>query len=159
MSQACAACSPFSALVSDMEIFQQCTRSHAQTDFGRTVLARICLMMCAMASAEETPFRQSKVWTALVWCVPSLLGFALFLLSFPIDRQIPFWPHLSLADIFTLWFFLITPVTTVIAIIMLIKRGRSGRIALFTRALAWLAITFSVLANVLILLGMWASTY
>jgi hypothetical protein len=41
----------------------------------------------------------------------------------------------------------------------LIKRGRSGPIALFTRALAWLAITFSVLANVLILLGMWASTY
>ena len=112
-----------------------------------------------MASSEETPFRQSKVWTALVWCLPSLLGFTLFLLSFPIYRQITFWPHLSLADIFTLWFLFITPITTVIAIVMLIKRGRSGRIAIFIRMLAWLTITFSVLANVLILVGMWASTY
>jgi len=111
-----------------------------------------------MASSEETPVRQ-KVWTALVWCLPSLLGFALFLLSFPIDRQIPFWPHLSLADIFTLWFLFIMPITTVIAIAMLIKRGRAGRIAVFLRILAWLVITFSVLANMLILVGMWASTY
>jgi len=112
-----------------------------------------------MDSFEDTPVRQGKVWTALVWCLPSLLGFALFLLSFPIDRQIPFWPHLSLAEIFTLWFFFITPVTTVIAIVVLIKRGRLGRIALFGRVLAWLVITFSVLANVFILVGMWASTY
>jgi hypothetical protein len=112
-----------------------------------------------MASSEETFSRQGKVGAALVWCLPSLLGFALFLLSFPIDRQIRFWPFLSLADIFALWFLLITPVTTVIAIVMLIKRGRSGRIAVFIRVLAWLMITFSVLANVLILLGMWASTY
>jgi hypothetical protein len=112
-----------------------------------------------MASSKETPVRQSKVWTALVWCLPSLLGFTAFLFSFPIYRQIPFWPHLSLADIFTLWFLFITPITTAIAIVMLIKRGRSGRIAVSLRTLAWLVITFSVLANILILLGMWAATY
>jgi hypothetical protein len=112
-----------------------------------------------MASSEETRIRQNKVSTALVWCLPSLLGFALFLLSFPIYRQIPFWPHLSLADIFALWFLFITPITTVIAIVMLIKRGHSERIAVLIRMLAWLVITFSVIANILILVGMWASTY
>jgi hypothetical protein len=83
----------------------------------------------------------------------------LVLLSFPIYRQIPFWPHLSLADIFALWFLFITPITTVIAIVMLIKRGHSERIAVLIRMLAWLVITFSVIANILILVGMWASTY
>jgi hypothetical protein len=112
-----------------------------------------------MPSAGEASVSRNEVWAVLVWCWPSLLGLAFFVLSFPIDRHIPFWPHLSLADIFTLWFFFITPVTTAIAIIMLIKRGRSGHIAVPMRILAWLAITLSALANILMLLGMWAATY
>lgn len=112
-----------------------------------------------MPSAVEASVPRNGVWAVLVWCLPSLLGLAFFVLSFPIDRHIPFWPHLSLADIFTLWFFFITPATTAIAIVMLIKRGRSGHIAVSMRILAWLAITLSALANILMLLGMWAATY
>jgi hypothetical protein len=89
---------------------------------------------------------------------PTLNHFTLFL-AFPIDRQIPFWPHLNLAEIFTLWFLFIAPVATVIAIVTLTKRIRTGRMTPFTKVLAWTAITVGLLVNAFVLLGMWASTY
>jgi hypothetical protein len=70
---------------------------------------------------EEGPSRRATIWLSLQWCLPSLLGFLAFLFAFPIDRKIPFWPHLSIAEVFILWFLFITPITTVIAIITLLK--------------------------------------
>jgi hypothetical protein len=107
----------------------------------------------------ETLFRQEKIWSSLWWCMPTLLSFVAFLLAFPIDRRIPFWPHLNLAEIFTVWFLFITPITTVIAIVALVKRKRIGRVALFTKSLVWTAIAVSLLVNAFVLIGMWASTY
>jgi len=82
-----------------------------------------------------------------------------FLFSFPIDRQVPFWPHLELDEIFALWFFFFTPITTAIAIVMLIKRGRIERISPLLKSLLWAAIALSLLVNAFILLGVWASTF
>jgi hypothetical protein len=103
-------------------------------------------------TSEETVLRGNKVWPIVLWSAPSLLGFALFLVSFPIDRVNPFWPHLSFAEIFVYWFGLITPVTTVIGIVILVKRGRS--LATFPKVMAWLTIALSLLANLFVLLGM-----
>jgi len=105
-----------------------------------------------MTSSEEVSLTENRVWSVLLWCAPSLLGFALFLVSFPIDRIVPFWPHLSIAEIFLYWFVFIAPITTVIGIVILMKRRRG--LATFPKVAAWLAITISVLANLFVLLGM-----
>jgi len=112
-----------------------------------------------VAAAEEVLPRRNKVWAVLVWCSPSLLGFVAFLVSFPIYRSIPFWPHLNVAEAYTLWFLFVAPVTTLIAIVVLVKRERLGHIAAFAKLLVWAAIILSLLVNVFVLLGMWASTY
>ena len=85
-------------------------------------------------------------------CFPSLVAFAPFLVSFPIDRQVPFWPHLQIAEIFAMWFVLVTPATTIAAIVLLIMRRR--RIATLPKSVGWLAVTVSILANAFVLLGM-----
>jgi hypothetical protein len=83
-----------------------------------------------------------------------LLGFLAFVFAFPIYRQIPFWPHLSIAEIFILWFLFITPVTTLIAIIALIKHRRAGRMAPWAKLFVWIAIAVSLVINAVVLLGM-----
>ena len=70
-----------------------------------------------MTNPEETLPRQGKIWFALRWCLPALLGFLAFLFAFPIDRRIPHWFPLNLAEILALWFLFIAPVTTVIAVV------------------------------------------
>jgi len=112
-----------------------------------------------VTNSEETLPRQGEIWSSLRWCLPALLGFLAFLFAFPIDRRIPHWFPLNFAEIFTLWFLFITPVTTVIAIITLIKRKRIGRMAPLAKLLTWTAIAVSLVANAFVLLGMWASTY
>ena len=102
---------------------------------------------------------QKAAWPVFLWCVPSLGGFATFLLSFPIDRQISFWPHSNLAEVFTLWFLLAAPIATLIAIVTLIRRSRSAESRRFTKALAWTAIAVSVLVNAFVLAGMWTASY
>jgi hypothetical protein len=100
-----------------------------------------------------------KIWSPLRWCLPALVGFLLFLLAFPIDRRIPHWFPLNFAEIFTLWFLFVTPVTTVIAIVALLKAKRAAPMALFATLITWAAIGVSLVTNVFVLLGMWASTY
>ncbi|HEY6388624.1 MAG TPA: hypothetical protein VIX91_23345 [Candidatus Acidoferrum sp.] len=100
---------------------------------------------------------QKAAWPVFVWCLPTLGGFVMFLLSFPIDRHIPFWPRLSFAEILTLWFLFVAPIATIIAVVALIRRRRSAHIA--TRVLAWTMIAVSVLVNAFVLVGMWAATY
>lgn len=102
---------------------------------------------------------QKTAWPVFVWCVPALGGFVTFLFSFPIDRQIPFWPHLSFDEMFTLWSLLVAPTATTIAMAALIRRRRSAHIAILAKALAWAAIAASVLVNAFILVGVWAASY
>jgi hypothetical protein len=108
---------------------------------------------------QEVLAPQAKIWSSLWRCLPALLGFLAFLLAFPIDRRIPHLFPLNFAEIFTLWFLFITPVTTVIAIVTLIKRNGTGGMPLRATLLTWTAIVVSLAVNALVLLGMWASTY
>jgi hypothetical protein len=88
------------------------------------------------------------------------LGFLAFLFAFPIDRRIPHWFPLNLAEILALWFLFIAPVTTVIAVVTLIKkRKRAGGMAPLATLLTWTAIAVSLAVNAFVLIGMWASTY
>ena len=87
-------------------------------------------------------------WTVLVLCLPCLLAFALFLVSFPIDRKIAFWPHLSIGELYLHWFLFVTPVSTLIALSVLIRRRIEG-----SAILAWVLVIASVLANAFVILG------
>ena len=48
---------------------------------------------------------------------------------------------LMIVDIFYLWFLFVTPVATVIAFVVFMKRSRLGVIAKFTRSLIWATVT------------------
>jgi hypothetical protein len=87
-------------------------------------------------------------WTVPVLCVPCLLGFALFICSFPIDRKISFWPRLSLAELYIRWFLFVAPISTLIALIVLIRR-RVEKV----KILAWVLVIASIVVNLLVLLG------
>jgi hypothetical protein len=94
------------------------------------------------------------MWLSPTLCLPSLLGFLAFLFSFPVDRQIRFWPHETSAEIFSQWFLFVTPVTTAIAIITLIKRRRAREMALLVKLLSWTAVAVSLVINAIVVLGM-----
>jgi len=83
-----------------------------------------------------------------------LLGFLAFLFSFPLDRQISLWPCLSIAEIVVMWFGLITPVTTLIAIVTLIKRRRAGGMTTWVKLLAGTVIAVCLVINAFVILGM-----
>jgi len=112
-----------------------------------------------VANADKMSLGSGKIWIPFRWCLPALVGFSLFLFAFPIDRRIPHWFPLNFAEIFTLWFLFVTPVTTVIAIVTFLKAKRATPMALFFTLLTWTAIGVSLVANVFVLLGMWASTF
>jgi hypothetical protein len=108
---------------------------------------------------EDTLRSKDKGWAPFLWCLPSLLGFLAFVIAFPIDRRVPFWPHLSLVDLFILWFLFVAPVTTVISIVALLRRRRTGRMLPLVKTLTWVAIAVSIAVNAFVLLGMWAAIY
>jgi hypothetical protein len=92
------------------------------------------------------------------WCLPTLLGVAAFLVAFPIDRQVPFWPHLNIAELFGAWFLFIAPAATTVALVKFIKGTKQGRI---TRTRKWLSlavVTVAFLLNLLLLVGLYAAT-
>jgi len=77
----------------------------------------------------------------------------MFLLSFPIDRKIPFWPHWNLAELFSVWFLFVTPISTLVAFIVLVRRRWMGASSMF----AWVLLIASVAVNALVLLGLYAA--
>ena len=92
-------------------------------------------------------------WTVPLWCLPCLLAFLLFFFSFPIDRKIPFWPHLNLAELYSLWFLFVTPISTLVAVIVLFRRRWTGGASI----VAWFLVIASVVVNSLVLLGLYAA--
>ena len=94
-----------------------------------------------------------KSWAVPLWCLPCLLAFALFFLSFPIDRKIPVWPHLNLAELYSIWFLFVTPITTLIAFIVLIRRRWMGPSSI----LEWFLVIASFVVNALVLFGLYAA--
>jgi hypothetical protein len=117
------------------------------------------MMHVAPMNAGGASTDQIQAWSVLAWCLPTLLGIAGFLVSFPIDRQIPFWPHLNFAEIFAAWFLFFTPVSTTVAIVKLTRSARGGLIHRTSKWLLLASISVSVLMNLLVLLGLFAATF
>lgn len=111
----------------------------------------------AQPHSESAVPKHSNAWQVLGWCFPALLGFAAFLVSFPIDRRVSFWPHLSLAEVFGAWFLFVTPVANTAAIVTLIKRTRLSALPLVAKWLLVAAVTLAVLLNLFVLLGLYAA--
>jgi hypothetical protein len=117
------------------------------------------IQMNATLSSEGAVSGQGKGWLVFAWCLPTFLGIAAFLLAFPIDRQIPFWPHANLAEVFGAWFLFVAPAATTLAIVTFTKQARRG---LFTRAPKWilvLVLTLAILLNLLLLVGLYATSF
>jgi hypothetical protein len=109
-----------------------------------------------MSDPVGTSLRQSKALSSLWWCLPSIVGFLVFLCAFPIDRRIPIWPHLSLIDLFGLWFIFIAPITTAIALVVFLRHMRTGHQSQIDRFLVLAVISISVLVNAFVLFGLCA---
>lgn len=108
-----------------------------------------------IAGAESSS--RLKAWPVFAWCLPALGGFAGFLASFPIDRQIPFWPYLSIAAIYVYWFLFVTPVACVIAIVKFIRYARKVQTSFVRKSILLMTIILSVLVNLFVVLGLIAA--
>jgi hypothetical protein len=109
-----------------------------------------------MVTLHATNRATERFWLPLYWCLPTLLGFVVLLFSFPINRHIPRWFPLSLAEIFALWFLLVAPATTVYAIFILLKRPRSTERPLHAKLLVSSVVIVSVILDALVFLGLWS---
>jgi len=110
-------------------------------------------------SSEDGTHSESKFLSVFLWCLPALLGFAIFLAAFPIDRTIPLWPHLNFAEGFFFWFIFPAPIATAIAIVKFKRQKRSHQAFSASKLLGWIVVIVSVLVNALVLLGLWGATY
>ena len=107
--------------------------------------------------AENAVPNPSNAWQVLGWCLPALLGFAAFLVAFPIDRRIPFWHHLSLAETFGAWFLFVVPPATTVAIAIFRKCTKAGNIASTSKWFLLATLVLAILLNLVILLGLYAA--
>ena len=105
-----------------------------------------------MTSYKQVNAGESNPWLPVFWCFPALVAFGLFLLSFPIDREVPFWPHLQIVELFAIWFVFVAPASTLAATVLLIVRRRHT--TSLPKLVGWVAIAVSILANAFVLLGM-----
>lgn len=113
-----------------------------------------------MDHALTGPVTQSpvKARSVLGWNLFVLVSFSVFLVSFPIDREIPFWPHLNLAEIFALWFLFVTPIAVVMSFVKFVKYARSGRRRRLSKSLVLASTVLATLANLLVLFGLGAAS-
>ena len=111
------------------------------------------------AKSQSVVPSRAKAWQVVAWCLPAILGFPAFLLSFPIDRKVPFLPHLNIAEVFLFWFLIVTPISTGVAMVMLRRHARLGNIGGNPERLLLAVITIAVLANLALLLGMYATRF
>lgn len=111
----------------------------------------------ATSDTERAAPDRSKALLISAWCLPTLLGVAAFLISFPIDRRIPFLPHLSIAEAFCAWFLLVTPAATTTGVVKLTRGSRLGQITTTAKWLLLTVIAIAVLLNVFLLFGLYAA--
>jgi Mn2+/Fe2+ NRAMP family transporter len=94
----------------------------------------------------------------VVWlCSPTVLGFVVFLFSFPLDRPLPF-SRLSVFDALFLWSF-VAPMFTIAAMIAASRRRFRESTPVRTKIGAWTIIIFAVCLNVFLITGFLAAAY
>jgi hypothetical protein len=93
-----------------------------------------------------------------LWCIPSLLGFLVFLIVFLVVDHNLFWTHRNIAEGLFYWCLTIAPATTIIAMKRL-KRRSLRKIPALSKAIAWGAIVLSIFLNGFALAGLGVAFY
>jgi hypothetical protein len=105
--------------------------------------------------APEAILHRNNFKAVFAWCSATLLPFVLFFSSFPLDRLLPFWPYWNFVTIYSVWFVFVAPVTTLIALILFLKRKRRDMV-LSTKWLIWITLIVTVLVNAFMVLGVYS---
>lgn len=95
----------------------------------------------------------------IVWSLPSLISVLLFACMFPIGRAFSVWPHTAIAEGSFYWFLTITPVTTIVAVVRVIRYTRRKQLQAGLQVLAWGLIVLSIMLNGVVLIGLAAAFY
>jgi hypothetical protein len=94
-----------------------------------------------------------KLWPVFALCLPSLLGFVLLLLSWYIVGNNYFGLSEGLWLFCHFWFFIVAPVSTLIAFILFVRRSWTGHVALLPALLACTMLFASVVTNLIALIA------
>ena len=91
-------------------------------------------------------------------CSPSILGFTVFLFSFPLDRHLPFHLSWTVFDAFFV-FFLVAPMFTLIAFVLTIRRAFASLVSSKSKVIAWAILALTIAINVFTVIGILAAAY
>ena len=95
----------------------------------------------------------------IVWSLPSLISVLLFACMFPSGRALSVWPHTAVAEGSFYWFLTITPVTTIVAVVRVMRYTRRNQLQTGLKAFAWGLIVLSIMLNLVVLIGLAAASY
>ena len=95
----------------------------------------------------------------IIWSLPSLISVLLFACMFPIWHTLYAWPHTAIAEGSFYWFLTITPLTTIVAVVRVMRLSRRKQLQAGLRALAWGLIVLSIMLNGVVLIGLATAFY
>lgn len=107
---------------------------------------------------SELPWLSSKILAPVLVESAYVAGYCRALVRISNSPPDPEWFPLNLAELFTLWFLLVTPVTTAFAVFALLKLKRSARPSSAVTLFSWTIVAISLFLNGYVLLALWAST-
>jgi hypothetical protein len=95
----------------------------------------------------------------VIWSLPSLLSVLLFACMFPIGHELHTWPRTAIAEGSFYWFLTITPLTTIVAVVRIMRFSRRKQLQIGLKALAWGLIGLSAMLNGVVLVGLATAFY
>lgn len=95
----------------------------------------------------------------IVWSLPSLISVLLFACMFPIGHGVYAWPHTVIAEGSFYWFLTITPLTTIVAVVRVMRLSRRKQLQAGLKALGWGLIGLSIMLNGVVLIGLATAFY
>jgi len=95
----------------------------------------------------------------IIWSLPSLLSVLLFACMFPVGHELYVWPHTAVAEAAFYWFLTITPLTTIVAVVRIMRFSRRKQLQVGLKALGWGLIGLSVTLNGVVLIGLATAFY
>src|SRR5262249_7626035 len=95
----------------------------------------------------------------IVWNLPSLISVLLFACLFPIGQTLYTWPHTAIAEGSFYWFLTITPLTTIVAVVRVMRLTPRNQLQVGLKALGWGMIGLSIMLNGVVIIRLATSFY
>jgi hypothetical protein len=95
----------------------------------------------------------------IAWSLPSLVSVLLFACVFPGGHALYAWPHTAIAEGSFYWFLTITPLTTIVAVVRVMRFTRRKQLQFGLQTLAWGLIVLSIMLNGVVLIGLATAFY